>query len=95
MNFLPLSKKKQKKQAEVIMIGFTVQDLDLLLKILQAEKQRAAEQLHQFAIQSNQQGQGRAIQHFKECSNLYEYIKDRLEQKLNLAPGSYDDEDVL
>jgi hypothetical protein len=87
---------KKRRRNDLIIIGFTVQDIDYLLKLLDTEKQEAAEVLHAYAMQGNQQEQGKAVGRFKDASNMYEYLRDRLEQKLSMSSGSYgDNEDVL
>jgi hypothetical protein len=39
-------------------------------------------------------GQVDAILRFKQASNLFEYLRERPERKLNLPPGSYDINEV-
>jgi hypothetical protein len=45
---------KRRALQQVVTIGLTVQDMDYIIKLLDNEKQRAAEQLHKFAMQSDQ-----------------------------------------
>jgi hypothetical protein len=45
---------------------------------------RAAEELHQFAMQANQQGQRQTMELFKRADNTKSYPTDRLEGHLNV-----------
>lgn len=77
------SPKRRRSDNPLILISFSVQDLDYLIKLVNAEKQLAAEELHQFAMQSNQQGQRKANERFKGASSMEGYLKDRFETWLN------------
>jgi hypothetical protein len=78
---------QNRRRGNLIPIGLTALDLDYLIKLLDEKKQQAVEELHQFAMQSDQRGQGKSMERFKTADNLKTYLADRLEAWLNNMDG--------
>jgi hypothetical protein len=77
------SLKKQtarEKDKNIILVGFTVEDLDFFIRSLD---QQAAKELSDATTREDQQGQIDVISKFKQISNMETYLKDRLEYHWN------------
>jgi hypothetical protein len=79
---------QNRRRRNLILIDLTAQDLDYLIKLLDEKKKQAVKELHQFAMQSDQRGQGKSMERFKTADNLKTYLTDRLETWLNNEIGS-------